>query len=77
MHEELKDERLKANIQLLEILRSLIYSYPNQRFNQILSNFDFVNQCAIPGIGAMEWADDYYLEPKVVLERVNTKIKTL
>lgn len=78
---KLKDERLKANIELLELLRSLVYSYPDLRFSQILSNFDFVKQNIHTinngGIGNnwSSWSDEYYLEPKLLVQRVKLAIQ--
>lgn len=73
---KLKDEKLKANIELLELLRSLIYSYPNLRFSQILNNFDFVKQDFTCGDSAYQvWVDEYHLEPKELVERVKLAIQ--
>jgi hypothetical protein len=64
--------RLQANIQLLKILEALIKEQgADLRFSQILQSYGFVRQTrpAKPDLG-IEWMNEFYEEPEVILERV-------
>lgn len=66
--------RHEANVELLVILTELVEKYPDLRFGQILSSFEFVdtlmvdNQYGLTDVG--DWKNEFYVEPTVILERV-------
>lgn len=70
---KLKSDRYKANLALIETLKAVVLSdQGEQRFSQILRNYGFV--LSIWGLADDNvWADEFNLEPKLLLERVNTE----
>jgi len=66
-------KRQVANRQLVEILATLVNQYPDLRFGQILSNFDFV-LTADSGTGGMALLDEYHVEPEEILKRVTKQL---
>ena len=71
-----KMTRQQANIQLVHELMRLVELYPDQRFSQILLNYRFVKQerPMKPNQDIhVSWQDEYYVEPDIILERVNGK----
>lgn len=64
--------RQDLNQQLCTILSTLVGSYPDMRFSQILATFDFVMR-DFEG----HWKEEYYVEPDVILQRVKEAIERL
>jgi hypothetical protein len=62
--------RKEANIKLLEILTETINKHEDIRFSQALVNLDMVKY-----LGDSTWVNDYYLEPRDLLKRVEEKIQ--
>lgn len=58
-------KRQHYNQKLVDILQTLVKSYPDMRFSQIIATFDFVMR-DYEG----HWKEEYYVEPNVVLARV-------
>lgn len=67
--------RQYANYQLVRILVDLIKDNPEQRFSQILQNYGFIkpNRPTNPEV-RIDWQNEFYEEPEVVLERVKQRI---
>lgn len=67
--------RQAANLHLATILIELIKEYPDQRFSQILQNYGFIkpNRAADPLV-RVDWQNEFYEEPDVILERVKRKV---
>lgn len=67
--------RQKENEKLLEILKDLVTTYPEQRFSQILGNYYFVENAGPDTWGINKWEDEYHLESKDLLQRVEERVK--
>lgn len=72
--------RQEENRKLLKILGDLIEKYPDRRWGQLLLNFKFVKQeyhhtesesTGVRYLTGKSWEDEFYVEPEVILERVN------
>lgn len=74
--QRLNAQRLESNKQLIQILSILVNENPSMRFSQILSNFSFIRRYDSIN-GYYSWIDEYYLESKDLLERVNNTMKLL
>lgn len=70
MNEDFMKSRLEENRALVAILQQLIEQNPTLRFSQILCNYDFIKQLP-PKDSQMAWKDEFYTEPKEVLDRVS------
>ena len=71
--------RLEANLALLEALKDLINTYPDQRFSQLLENHAFVqHNSAEYSEGYISktayWTDEFFLEPEQLLNRVKANL---
>jgi len=62
--------RQQANLALLQHLTDMINNNPDIRFSQALVNLELVQY-----LGDHTWVDDYYLEPRDLLKRVEEKKK--
>jgi hypothetical protein len=62
---------LETNLKLVELLKVEIEKNPELRFSQILLNSGFVDQ-----YDDTVWADEFYVRPEYVLERVEETLKT-
>lgn len=67
--------RQQANEQLVLILQDLVQKTPDLRFGQLLSSYGFVkeNRPANPD-QKIDWQNEFYTEPNVILERVKNRI---
>lgn len=67
------EERREANNKLLMILFAYLSKYPQLRFNQALLNLEMVTseQDASPT------SSDFYVEPTVILQRVQAALKRM
>jgi len=74
-YKESSEKRLKANLKLVEIIKTYAKKYPDLRFSQILANWDFVirHEDFVQSV----WIDEYNVEPDVILERVKVSIKRI
>lgn len=61
---DLKERRVRANIELLQIIAQGLVDYPDLRFGQLL---DFL------GIVNLDDNKAFYMEPMTMLENVKTK----
>ena len=70
--------RQDINYELLFELEGLILDNPDLRFSQILDVFGFVKaeRPARPEAG-ISWQNEFYLEPDLVLKRVQQRIKDI
>lgn len=66
--------RQKSNEELVEILKTLVKTNPDQRFHQILRNYGFIVD-EPSSSGSPTWINEFYSEPDKVLERVKKEIK--
>lgn len=68
-------KRYEANVELMQILTTLIVENPSQRFSQILLNYGFVvgNSSRLTS----NWMDEFATEPQEVLWRVKETIKKI
>lgn len=74
MNKKVKDilnKRHVCNVRLANLLRVIADTYPDLRFSQILSNFDFVKNSGTTG----QLLDEFYTESEIVLERVEKQMK--
>lgn len=76
------NKRQVYNKTLCHLLRELVDKYPDMRFSQILSNFDFVVKKLVHYEGndsgeEHTWKDEYYLEPWELEQRVTETLKKL
>lgn len=63
--------RLEANRQILSILKTLVETYPDWRFGQLMRNADVVDQVPNAGDGSFYvWADEFNLESEALLKRI-------
>ena len=67
------DSRQDNNKWILGLLLDYAEKNPDQRFGQILANSGAVLGSCEQGIIA--WANEFYVEPHIVLERMNKKYK--
>ncbi len=65
-------DRKIYNAKLVQILQSILNSYPTLRFSQALYNYGFVKDSDI--VEEKTWQDEYYTEPKEIFERVEKTI---
>jgi putative protein kinase ArgK-like GTPase of G3E family len=75
----LKEQRLKANRELAEILIDAVENMADQRFSQILQNLGFVKSHTVHTVGMtghptteQAWRNEFYLEPMDLLRRVKS-----
>ena len=68
--------RQANNKKLIALLQTLVDSYPDLRFSQILCNFEFVKH-EIDSKGNSSWRDEYYVEPEAVGERVDKAVQRI
>lgn len=62
--------RKAINQKLVHILQDLVNKNPHLRFSQILASFDFVMR-DFEG----HWKEEFYVEPNVILERVQRALE--
>ena len=71
--------RLTWNRLLVKRLGKLVERYPDMRFSQLLSAFEFVKgnlkQSDDYGTILDGWLDEFMVEPSELLERVDAKIR--
>lgn len=65
-------ERYESNLKLACKLLYLVAKNPNQRFSQILRNYGFVRETRPVKAESLaaDWKNEFYLEPKELLNRV-------
>lgn len=57
--------RLESNIKILNIVKQLVYEFPDMRFNQLLMNISIIQS-----------RDQFYEESEETLNRLRNYIKT-
>ena len=75
----MKNKRLIANIEILNVLSKYIMDNPNQRFGQILKNIGAVQmKYGLPESDGYErpdgWVDEYNLEPDLLFDRIKKQL---
>ena len=70
--------RQEQNRQIVQLMQTLVESYPDLRFGQILQNFGFVDVLElhkhVMEFSGNVWTDEFYKEPEVILKRVKEAI---
>jgi hypothetical protein len=56
--------RLEPNRELIRLLSTLVETYPEQRFSQLLENFKFISP------GRENHKSEFYVESEEILDRV-------
>ena len=69
-----KAARLKANRKLLKILAAIVEVNPDQRFGQILRNYDFIRDGAEGKNGEHLWFNHFNVESDVTLDAVRKAV---
>lgn len=67
--------RLKKNMELLEVLKTIIENNPDLRFGQILFNYGFILPDHYETQKGWMMKDPFYEEPNTTLERVQQCLK--
>jgi len=67
-----KMTRLEANRKILEILKVMVETYPDQRFGQMMRNVDVVREVKIDTkeFTGLVWIDEFNLESEELLNRI-------
>mgnify|MGYP006275443969 CR=1 FL=1 len=71
--------RKQANEELVKILTEILEQNPELRFSQVLLSFGFVQHTRPVARRTADeyivnWKDEFYTEPEVILERVKKRI---
>lgn len=75
---EFDRKRYEATKELVIILGTLVVKHPTQRFGQLLRNYGFIQDGVMDSTGEMHhWANEFYTEPQLVLDRVKKALKEL
>jgi len=73
-----REQRIKANMELLELLKAMLLAYPDLRFSQALANFGFTQLVkSRAGDEYNYWEDEYNFEPVELVNRVKNIIDQL